>query len=58
MDSLVSSRRAVSICADCERKYGDWHIRHNYVKRETEEVTDCDGCGTFGFCAGFFPSLV
>lgn len=58
IDELVSGRRAVSLCAACGKKYGDWHARVGYEQRSQLELTDCDGCGTeLSLCYGYYASL-
>lgn len=58
IDEFVSAKASVSLCADCERKYGNWHEYCNYEKRHQLEITDCDGCGQeLQFCHGWYYSL-
>ena len=55
---FVAQRRAVSLCLDCERKYGDWHIKANYSKRDARAITDCDGCGESPvICSSYYSAL-
>ena len=59
MDDLVSAGRSVSLCLECDKKYGaSWRQRHNYEARDLLELTDCDGCGQeLRFCRGFYLRL-
>ena len=58
IDSFVAQRKAVAVCPDCAKKYGDWHVRHHYNKRDEPELNDCDGCGEYRLCAGYYSSIV
>ena len=59
IDDFVARRRAVSLCPDCERKYGDWHVRFHYHARDAKEITDCDGCGQIlQRCTAYYASIM
>jgi hypothetical protein len=59
LDDFVAQRRAVSLCADCEHKYGDWHTKVGYSRRDHKSITDCDGCGESPvYCTEFYSALV
>lgn len=59
IDEFVGNRRSVSLCRECERKYGDWHVHVNYHARDVAELTDCDGCGeSLKVCKGYYASLI
>ena len=59
IDSFVSNRRAVSLCAECQHRYGDWDTRNGYSARDRLELSDCDGCGqVLQVCKGYFASLM
>lgn len=59
IDNFVAQRRCVSLCPDCERKYGNWHVVNNYHSREAKEITDCDGCGqVLQRCTAYYASIM
>ena len=59
LDDFIAQRKAVALCPNCERKYGDWQVRFNYGKRDHKEITDCDGCGeTPILCSSFYSKIV
>jgi len=62
MDRFVSDRRNVVLCADCVRKYGNWHVRNHYrpqpawLTPHMAHRADCDGCGEeLAVVTRFFP---
>jgi len=59
MAEFIGQRKSVSLCSECERKYGDWHTRCDYHARERLELTDCDGCGeVLKLCKGYYSRLM
>ncbi len=58
MDDFIGQKRSVTLCRDCESKYGNWYVGCHYERRTGEELTDCDGCGTeLSTCHSYFYSL-
>jgi hypothetical protein len=58
LDEFVSAKKAVSLCPECERRYGDWHSKRNYRIRDRRVLTDCDGCGAeLSFCSSYFYAI-
>lgn len=58
MDEFVSAGKSVSLCLECQKKYGNWNEKHGYEMRDQIELTDCDGCGEeLKFCRGYYLRL-
>lgn len=46
IDNFVATRRIVSLCELCYRRYDKWWVKHNYRPdwKAHRILSDCDGC--------------
>lgn len=59
MSDFIGQRKSVSLCADCQRKYSNWHEKVGYHVRDNSDLTDCDGCGqVLQNCKSYYSSLM